>query len=63
MKIPSSWTWCRVLPTRVIQHHIPEEVILYEECHLLGYKTPVRTTQEKYYLSVTEASRLIICMT
>jgi hypothetical protein len=33
----------------------------YEECRLLGYKTPVRTSQETHYLSATEASRLMLC--
>jgi hypothetical protein len=32
-----------------------------EECRLLGYKTPVRTSQETHYLSVTESSRLMLC--
>jgi hypothetical protein len=26
----------------------------YEECHLLGYTNPVRTSQETHYLSATE---------
>jgi hypothetical protein len=30
----------------------------YEECRLLGYKNPVRTSQETHYLSVTLPSRL-----
>jgi hypothetical protein len=30
------------------------------ECHLLGYKNPVRTPQETYYVSATELSRLIL---
>jgi hypothetical protein len=33
----------------------------YEECHLLGYKTPVRTSQETHYVSVTESSQLMLC--
>jgi hypothetical protein len=32
----------------------------YEECHLLGYKDPVRTSQETHYFSVTEYSRLML---
>jgi hypothetical protein len=32
----------------------------YEDCLLLGYKTLVRTSQEKPYLSVTETSRLML---
>jgi hypothetical protein len=34
---------------------------VYEECHLLGYKNPVRTSQGAHYLSVTEFSLLILC--
>jgi hypothetical protein len=33
----------------------------YEECRLMGYKNPVRTSQETYYIYATETSRLIIC--
>jgi hypothetical protein len=33
----------------------------YEECHLLGYKTPVRTSQETHYVSTTEFSQLMLC--
>jgi hypothetical protein len=32
-----------------------------EECRLLGHKNPVRTTQKTYYISATEASRLMQC--
>jgi hypothetical protein len=32
----------------------------YEGC-LLGYKNPVRTSQETYYVSVTESSQLMLC--
>jgi hypothetical protein len=31
-----------------------------EECRLLGYKDPVCTSQEKYYVSATEPSRLML---
>jgi hypothetical protein len=31
----------------------------YEECRLLGYKTPFRTSQETYYVSATEPSPLM----
>jgi hypothetical protein len=27
----------------------------------MGYKTPVRTSQETHYVSATEPSRLILC--
>jgi hypothetical protein len=33
----------------------------YEECRLLGYNTPVRTSQETHYVSVAESSRLMLC--
>jgi hypothetical protein len=33
----------------------------YEECRLLGYKNPVRTSQETHYVSPTESSRLMLC--
>jgi hypothetical protein len=32
----------------------------YEECRLLGYRNPVRTSQEIYYISATEPSRLML---
>jgi hypothetical protein len=32
----------------------------YEECRLLGYKDPVRTSQETHYVSATESSRLML---
>jgi hypothetical protein len=33
----------------------------YEECRLLGYKYPIRTSQEEQYFSATEFSRLMVC--
>jgi hypothetical protein len=33
----------------------------YEEFRLLGYKIPVRTSQETHYFSAAEPSRLILC--
>jgi hypothetical protein len=33
----------------------------YEECRLLGYKNPVRTSQETNYVSATESSQLMLC--
>jgi hypothetical protein len=33
----------------------------YEEWRLLGYKNPVRTSQETHYVSATEYSRLMLC--
>jgi hypothetical protein len=32
----------------------------YEECRLLGYKNPVRTSQETHYVSTTELSWLML---
>jgi hypothetical protein len=33
----------------------------YEECRRLGYKIPVRASQEAHYVSAPEASRLMLC--
>jgi hypothetical protein len=33
----------------------------YEGFRLLGYKNPVRTSQETYYVSTTESSQLMLC--
>jgi hypothetical protein len=33
----------------------------YEECRLLGYKSPVRTSQEAHYVSNTESGKLMLC--
>jgi hypothetical protein len=33
----------------------------YEECRLLIYKIPVRTSPETHYVSTTESSRLMLC--
>jgi hypothetical protein len=33
----------------------------YEECRLLRYKTPVRTSQETPYISITKLRRLMLC--
>jgi hypothetical protein len=32
-----------------------------EECRLLGYKNPFRTSQETHYVSTTESSQLMLC--
>jgi hypothetical protein len=32
-----------------------------EECRILGYKNPFRTSQETHYFSVTESSQLMLC--
>jgi hypothetical protein len=34
---------------------------LYEECRLLRYKNPVRTSQETHYVSATESNQLMLC--
>jgi hypothetical protein len=33
----------------------------YEENRLLGYKIPVRTSQETQYISLTESNLLMLC--
>jgi hypothetical protein len=33
----------------------------YEELRLLGYKNPVCTSQETYYVSATVSNRLMLC--
>jgi hypothetical protein len=38
-----------------------QEMSSYEECRLLGYKNPVRTSQETHYFSTTESSQLMLC--
>jgi hypothetical protein len=37
------------------------EQITDEECRLLGYKSPVRTSQETHYVSATVPSQLMLC--
>jgi hypothetical protein len=34
---------------------------VFEQCHLAGYRTPVTTSQETYYVSATEPSPLKLC--
>jgi hypothetical protein len=34
---------------------------IIEEWRLLGYKTPVHTSQETHYVSATESSQLMLC--
>jgi hypothetical protein len=33
----------------------------YEECRLVGYEIPFRTSEETHYISATEPSRLMLC--
>jgi hypothetical protein len=33
----------------------------YEECHLLGYKIPVRTSHDTHFFSATEPFQLMLC--
>jgi hypothetical protein len=35
--------------------------VKHAECRLLGYKNPVRTSQETHYVSATDPSRLTLC--
>jgi hypothetical protein len=44
-------------------NHIRFEVstALTEEWSFLGYKAPVRTSQETHYFSATESSQLMLC--
>jgi hypothetical protein len=46
----------RIVPS--LQNH-DQSTTTYEECSLLGYMTPVRTSQETL-LSATESSRLML---
>jgi hypothetical protein len=41
--------------------YIPNNELNSEECRLLGYKNPVRTSQETHYVSATESSQLMLC--
>jgi hypothetical protein len=41
-----------------VPRHCP---FVLEECSLLGYKNPGRTSQETHYVSATETSRLMLC--
>jgi hypothetical protein len=55
----------RVALERTTRSNIPGDAIFhggdYEECPLLGYKNQVHTSEETYYFSDTEPSRLMIC--
>jgi hypothetical protein len=35
--------------------------VTYEKFRFLGYKNPICTSQETYYVSATEPSRLMLC--
>jgi hypothetical protein len=52
------WSQCRHLLTCTIWGFHGGD---YEECRLLGYKNPVRTSQETQYVSATETSQLMLC--
>jgi hypothetical protein len=45
------------IPYKVCGCHCNE----YEECRLLGYRNPGRTSQETHYISVTEPIWLMLC--
>jgi hypothetical protein len=47
----------RLMPSKIRGFHGGD----YEEWHLLGYKSPVRTSQETHYVSATELSQLMLC--
>jgi hypothetical protein len=62
------------MPCNIIQNKLRSGIVCYrqckiwgfhggdcEECRLLGYKTPVRTSQETHNVSATELSRLMLC--
>jgi hypothetical protein len=53
---------CTVQCLRVVlaKGTTPHYTLSNEECRLLGYKTPVRTSKETHYVSTTEISRLMI---
>jgi hypothetical protein len=62
------WTFCerkyadirkdrQKIPCNILGFHGSD----YEECHPLGFKNPVRTSQETHYISATEPSRLMLC--
>jgi hypothetical protein len=57
--------WClgclQYTRTPNLRHTSSFHVCNYEECRLLGYKSPVRTSQETHYVSATESSRLMLC--
>jgi hypothetical protein len=45
------------MPCKIIGFHGGD----YEECRLLGYTNPVRTSQEEHYISSKELGRLMPC--
>jgi hypothetical protein len=49
---------CEILPLEFVGHC---NVKNPEECRLLRYKIPVRTSQETHYFSATESSQLMLC--
>jgi hypothetical protein len=51
------WRWSSYLQ----YHWGTADTLTYEECRLLGYKTPVRTPQQTHYVCATEPSRLMLC--
>jgi hypothetical protein len=61
-----SWYWTSVglypsvqlkLNSKIWGFHCSD----YEECCLLGYQNPVRTSQEMHYVSTTDPSQLMLC--
>jgi hypothetical protein len=47
----------KILTCKIWHYHCGD----YEKCRLLGYKTPVRTSQYTHYVSATETNGLILC--
>jgi hypothetical protein len=52
---------CNLFDGRGVGRKRERKAIGKEECRLLGYKNPVRTSQETHYVSVTESSKLMLC--
>jgi hypothetical protein len=57
-----------LLPSSADTHKVTIHLNIYrikhcerEEWRLLGYKNPVRTSQETHYFSTTESSQLMLC--
>jgi hypothetical protein len=51
----------RCAPSSVLPFQQNYDSAAFKEFRLLGYKTAVRTSQERRYVSATESSQLMIC--
>jgi hypothetical protein len=70
---PSVHYWCLIIQSYRPPFHVQDVAYRfqqtwgtiptydYEECRLLGYENPVRTSQVTHYVSTTESSRLMLC--